>query len=93
MDSQFGHYCRTLSIFAGNVLGPTVFCMDFFRQAGRQAGRQTYILPGRIVRLLHVYCTLESFIESFVQKLNDSSFRQLKEPVLTDSLEPVPTQF
>jgi len=42
-------------MFAGNVLGVTVFRMDFFRQ--------TYILPERILRLLHAHFTLESFIE------------------------------
>jgi len=53
--------------------------------------RQTDILPGRMVRLLHTHFTLESFIELFCQKINDSGFRQLKKPVLFDSLEPVST--
>jgi len=44
-------------MFAGNVLGPTVFYMDC---------------------LLNVNFTLELFIESFVQKFNDSGPRQLK---------------
>jgi len=71
----------TLSMFAGNVL--ELFRMDCFRQ--------TIILPGRMVCLLHVHLTLESFIEAFVQKFNYSGSRQLKEPVLSDSLEPVDT--
>ena len=35
--------------------------------------------------------TLESFKESFVWKVNDSGTRQIKEPVLSGSEEPVPT--
>jgi len=35
--------------------------------------------------------TLESFQESFVWKVNDSGTRQIKEPVLSGSEEPVPT--
>ena len=35
--------------------------------------------------------TLESFKESFVWKVNDSGTRQIKEPVLSDSEEPVLT--
>jgi len=35
--------------------------------------------------------TLESFIELFVQKLNNSGSCQLYEPLLSGSLEPVPT--
>jgi len=64
-------------MFAGNVLRATVFRMDFFRQ--------TNILPERMVCLLHKHFTLRSFMESFVQKLNDSGSCQLKEPVLFDS--------
>jgi len=35
--------------------------------------------------------TLESFKESFVWKGKDSGTRQIKEPVLSGSKEPVPT--
>jgi len=35
--------------------------------------------------------TLESFKESFDWKVNDSGTRQIKEPVLSGSEEPVPT--
>jgi len=58
----------TLSMFAGNVL--ELFRMDCFRQ--------TIILPGRMVCLLHVHLTLESFIEAFVQKFNYSGSVNLK---------------
>ena len=70
-------------MFAGNVLGPMVFTWTV-------KDRHCF---GRRVRLLHVKFTLKLFIESFVQKVNDSGSGQFKEPVLSDSFERCPPLF